>query len=306
MAEWHLGLGARHAHPDPLPSSLAPVRMARPSAACPPAAPARRRGHGGLPARGLPRPRPPSAPPLPPRVRGPAPALRAAWHGGAACPPVARPPAVRPRPCARHGVAAQLACPRLGHGGWSSATASRPARAASPRSRARAALRPPAAWRGLAPALLAVAASLACPRLGAALRPPCPPWRRGSPARDRGPARPTPDVLRSPARRGLLAWIYRDIAALRATWRPSSLAAARATCSWWPRSLARVCGSGPRPSSLARVAYSPVQRLTITLGHLSFMCELSRYDALRQLKVLVLMGLCQKAAITRHGLIMLR
>jgi hypothetical protein len=172
---------------------------------------------------------------------------------------------------------------------------------------------------------LAPARHPARPRNGTALRPPYSPWRRGSPARgsarpcarparrggvarprDRGSARPTPDVLRSPARRGLLAWLDRDIAAWRAPWRPSSLAAARATCLWRPRSLARVCDSGPQPHSLARVAYSPVQRLTITLSHLSFGCKLSRYDALRQLKVLVLMGLCQEAAITRHGLIMLR
>jgi hypothetical protein len=182
-----------------------------------------------------------------------------------------------------------------------------------------------------------VAEWLACPRLGTALRPPCSPWRRGSPTRDLGAARPwrpelgrdarrVPGILRrsalaagarpwphrgfgavrSPARHGLLAWLDRDVAAWRAPWRPSSLAAARATCSWRPRSLARVCSSGPRPRSLARVAYSPVQRLTITLSHLSFRCELSCYDALRQLKVLVLMGLCQEAAITRHELIMLR
>jgi hypothetical protein len=156
------------------------------------------------------------------------------------------------------------------------------------------------------PRRLAPARHPACPRLGAALRPPCPPWRRGSPARDRDPARPTPDVLRSPARRGLLAWLGRDVAAWRAPWRPSSLAAVRATCSWWPRSLARVCGSGLRPRSLARVVYSPVQRLTITLSHLSFRCELSCYYVLRQLKVLVLIELCQEAAIIRHGLIMLR
>jgi hypothetical protein len=197
--------------------------------------------------------------------------------------------------------------------------------------------RPPAAWRGLAPALLAVAAWLACPRLGAALRPSCPPWRRGSPACDLGAARPwrpelsrdvwrVPGVLcrpalaagarpwprrgfgavRSPARHGLLAWLAREVAAWRAPWRPSSLAAARATCSWRPRSLARVRSSGPRPRSLARVACSPVQRLDVTLSHLPFVCELSREDALRHSKVLVSIELYQEAAITRHGLIMLR
>jgi hypothetical protein len=117
-----------------------------------------------------------------------------------------------------------------------------------------------AAWRGLAPALLAMAAWLACPWLGAALRPPCPPWWRGSPDRDLGAARPwrselgrdaqrVPGVLRrpalaagarpwprrgfdavrSPARHGLLAWLARNVAAWHAPWRPSSLAAARAT-----------------------------------------------------------------------------
>eukprot|EP00267_Zea_mays_P053296 XP_020406409.1 atherin-like [Zea mays] len=168
MAARHPGLGAGRARPDPLPSSLAPVRLARTGAACPPSAPAR-----------------PCAWPW--RLARPqsAPALRAAWHGGAACPPVARPPAVRHRPCPRQGAAAQLAYPRLGRGSRSSAMAPRPARAAFPPSRARAAPRPPTEWHGLAPALLAVAAWLARPRLGAALRPPCPPWRRGSPPRPR-------------------------------------------------------------------------------------------------------------------------
>jgi hypothetical protein len=109
-----------------------------------------------------------------------------------------------------------------------------------------------------------------------------------------------------PARHGLFAWLGRDVAAWRAPGRPSSLAAARALCSWRPRSLARVCGSGPRPRSLTRVVYSPVQRLTITLSHLSFRWEWSRYDVLRQLKVLVLVELCREAAIIRHGLLMLR
>jgi hypothetical protein len=311
--------GAGRARPDPLRSSLAPVRLARPGAACSPAAP----GSSGAAC-------PPAAPARPcarpwrlarPRSAPASPALGA--------PPFLLASAGQPRPCARHGAAARpvrpwLARPWSGPGpargmaqrrsspapGSAVAARARPRRPAPPVRLpcrlARAAPRPPAAWHGLAPALLAVAAWLARPRLGAALRPPCMPWRRGSPARDRGPARPTPDVLRSPARRGLLAWLDRDVAAWRAPWRPSSLAAALATCSWRPRSLARVCGSGPRRRSLARVAYSPVQRLTITLSHLSFRCELSRYDALRQLKVLVLMGLCQEAAITRHGLIMLR
>jgi hypothetical protein len=185
--------------------------------------------------------------------------------------------------------------------------------------------------------LPAVAAWLACPRLGAALRPPCPSWRRGLPARDLGAAQPwrpelgrgtrrVPGVLRrptlaagarpwpgrgfgavrSPAWRGLLAWLTRDDAAWRAPWRPSSLAAACATCSWRPRSLARVHSSGPRPRSFARVTCSPVQRLNITLSHLPFVCELSREDALRHLNVLVPIELYQEAALTRRGLIMLR
>jgi hypothetical protein len=224
--------------PTPSPSSLAPVWLARPGAACPPRPRlGLARSHGGSPVRGRP---------------GPSLARSVAWRRSS------------PAPSSVVAVGA------------------RPRRPAPP------ARRP------------------ACPRLGAALRPPYPPWRRGLPARDRGPARPTPDVLRSPARHGLLAWLGRDVVAWRAPWHPSSLAAARATCSWRPRSLARVCGSGPRPRSLTRVVYSPVQRLTITLSHLSFRCELSRYDVLRQLKVLVLIELCQEAAIIRHGLIMLR
>jgi hypothetical protein len=224
--------------PTPSPSSLAPVWLARPGAACPPRPRlGLARSPGGSPVRGRP---------------GPSLARSVAWRRSS------------PAPSSVVAVGA------------------RPRRPAPP------ARRP------------------ACPRLGAALRPPYPPWRRGLPARDRGPARPTPDVLRSPARHGLLAWLGRDVVAWRAPWHPSSLAAARATCSWRPRSLARVCGSGPRPRSLTRVVYSPVQRLTITLSHLSFRCELSRYDVLRQLKVLVLIELCQEAAIIRHGLIMLR
>jgi hypothetical protein len=123
-------------------------------------------------------------------------------------------------------------------------------------------------------------------------------------------ARPWPrrgfGAVHSPARHGLLAWLARDVAVWLVPWRPSSLAAVRATCSWRPPSLARVRSSGPRPRSLARIACSPVQRLNITLSHLPFVCELSREDALRHLKVLVPIELYQEAAITRHGLIMLR
>jgi hypothetical protein len=163
--------------------------------------------------------------------------------------------------------------------------APRPARVASSPSRARAAPRPPAAWRGLAPTLLAMAAWLALP------------GPRPGLANARRPAQPHPARFARVARprcRGVAC----PLASQLACGSPRDLLMAT--------SLARVCSSGPRPHSLARVAYSPVQRLTITLSHLSFRCELSRYDALRQLKVLVLMGLYQEAAITRHGLIMLR
>eukprot|EP00267_Zea_mays_P051720 XP_020404708.1 vegetative cell wall protein gp1-like [Zea mays] len=204
-----------------------PRRVARPPRPPPLLPRARSAGAArrGVPARGpssakrpwrLARPRSaPASPalgaPLPPRVCGPAPALRAAWRGGAACPPAARPPAVRPSPT--RGMARRHGSPAPGS---AVATGARPWRPAPPRPCGLPAVSRP---RGTPPALLAVAAWLACPRLDAALRPPCPPWRLGSPARDRGPARPTPDVLRSPARRGLLVWLDRDVAAWRAPWR---------------------------------------------------------------------------------------
>jgi hypothetical protein len=60
-------------------------------------------------------------------------------------------------------------------------------------------------------------------------------------------ARPWPrrgfGTVRSPARRGLLAWLARDVAAWRAPWRPSSLAATHAACSWRP---SRHVASRPR------------------------------------------------------------
>jgi hypothetical protein len=133
-----------------------------------------------------------------------------------------RPWSARPQPCARLGVAAQLACPQLSHGA--------PPRPAPP------ARRP------------------ACPRLGATLRPPYPPRRRGLPVRDRDPTRPTPDVLRSPARHGLLAWLGRDVTAWRAPWHPSSLAAARTTCSWRPRSCVRQWSAAPFAHSRSLLA----------------------------------------------------
>jgi hypothetical protein len=124
------------------------------------------------------------------------------------------------------------------------------------------------------------------------------PWQR--PARfalmarprRRGVAHPLASQLACGSPRGLL------VAACAARGSPSAM------CS--QQHLARVRSSGPRPRSLARVACSPVQRLDVTLSHLPFVCELSREDALRHLKVLVSIELYQEAAITRHGLIMLR
>jgi hypothetical protein len=250
----------------PLPSFPASVWLARPGAACPPAAlgspsaacpPQPRlgfaRGRGGLPARGRP---------------GPSLARDSAWRRSSPAPSLAW---RRSSPAPSSAVAAQLACPQLG-----------------------------------------VAAQLACPQLGrggAARLPPSLAWRRSSPVPSSAVAA---QLACSPARPRRLELGHgappaiSDVAAWRAPGRPSSLAAAHAICSWRPRSLARVCGSGPRPRSLTRVVYSPVQRLTITLSHLSFRCELSRYDVLRQLKVLVQIELCQEAAIIRHGLLMLR
>jgi hypothetical protein len=126
-------------------------------------------------------------------------------------------------------------------------------------------------------------------------------------------------LTRGNARRGLLAWLARDVVAWRAPLAsqlaygsPRGLLVAAcvargspsATCS--QQQLARVRSSGPRPRSLARVDCSLVQRLNVTLNHLPFVCELSRDDALRHLKVLVPIELYPEAAITRHRLIMLR
>jgi hypothetical protein len=146
--------GARSPRP-PSPFSLAPVRLAQPSAACPPRPRlGLARGHGGSPARG------------------------------------------RPGPSLAHGMAWRRSSP---------APSSTVAAGARPRRPAPPARRP------------------ACPRLGAALRPPYPTSRRGLPVRDRGPTRPTPDVLRSPARHGLLTWLGRDVAAWRAPGVPARL-----------------------------------------------------------------------------------
>jgi hypothetical protein len=170
--------------------------------------------------------------------------------------------------------------------------------------------RPPAARRGLAPALLAVAAWLACPRprrgsamaAGARLgawrgpRRPTQPrparFARVARPRRRGVARPLASQLACGNPRGLL------VAACSARGSPS------ATCS--QQHLARVCSSGPQPRSLARVSCSPVQRLNVMLSHLLFVCELSCDDALHHLNVLVPIELYQEAAITRRGLILLR
>jgi hypothetical protein len=110
--------------------------------------------------------------------------------------------------------------------------------------------------------------------------------------RHRGVARALASQLACGSPRGLL------VAACAACGNPS------ATCS--QQQLARVRSSGPRPRSLARVACSPVQRLKVTLNYLPFVCELSRDDALRHLKVLVPIELYPETAITRHRLIMLR
>jgi hypothetical protein len=195
----------------PLPLALRPVRRVR---------------HGAAPAR------PPA--PLGVAARGslacPLPRPLALTHGGAA-------PARSPLPpppsslvsvwLARPGAACPLR-PRLGlarsHGGS-------PARGRPGPSLARG-----LAWRRSSPApSSAVAAGArprrlappvrrpACPWLGATLRPPYPSRRRGLPVRDRGPTRPTPDVLRSPARHGLLAWLGRDVVAWRAPGIPARL-----------------------------------------------------------------------------------
>jgi hypothetical protein len=271
-----------------LPLALRPVRRVRHGAApARPPAPLGVAAHGSL---ACPLPRPlalthggvaPARSPLPP----PRSSLASIWlaRPGAACPP-------RPR----LGLARS-------HGGS-------PARGRPGPSLARG-----LAWRRSSPA----PSSATAPR-------PAPPRPRGAlPAR--GSARP----CARPIRRGGVA--CPSATATRPGQRPTSCAAPPGTvCSRGSAvtsrrgvppgiparlrqparlargGLARVCGSGPRPRSLTRVVYSPVQRLTITLSHLSFRCELSRCDVLRQLKVLVLIERCQEAAIIRHGLIMLR
>jgi hypothetical protein len=290
----------RRSLPSPCAQRGEPV-VARPLRVRPPAL-----GHGGAAPARLPRPPPPPSPrpsgwPGPVRrarqrpparparraCRSPGSALRAAV---AACPPVVDPaPALR---ATRRGGAARL--PPAWRGGAARLPPARPWRRSLPA--------PSLAWRRSSPApSSAVAAQLACP--------PSLAWRRSSPVPSSAVAA---QLACSPARPRRLELGHgappalSNVAAWRAPGRPSSLAAAHAICSWRPRSLARVCGSGPRPRSLTRVVYSPVQRLTITLSHLSFRCELSRYDVLRQLKVLVQIELCQEVAIIRHGLLMLR
>jgi hypothetical protein len=220
---------ARHCRPSPVRGEPWPPPFLPP----PPPAPTTSR-RGGAPTRcpgarrlGPPARSAPASPalgaPLPPRICGPAPApvLRAAWRGGAACPP-----AVRPRPCALHSAAVQLACPWLGRGGRSSAMAPRPC--GFP-----AVSRP----RGTLPAM---AAWLARPRLGMALRPP---WRRGSLAR--GLARPAPGVLRRPSlAAGARPWPHRGFSVVRSPARLGGLLAR----------FARVAFPWQRPTRSARVA----------------------------------------------------
>jgi hypothetical protein len=173
-------------------------------------------------------------------------AAMAARLSGAVGPGLARPrrppSSSRPRPgpgLARgFGAAAQPARPRNLTPAWRDLARGfgAVARCACPARRGGVA-RLSAARRSLAPALPAVAAWLACPRLGAALRPPCPPWRRGSPARDLGAARPWRLELGRGARRvpGILQA------------RPGCWRAAMAP----PRLR---CGAQLRPARFARVA----------------------------------------------------
>eukprot|EP00267_Zea_mays_P048357 XP_020400921.1 uncharacterized protein LOC109942790 [Zea mays] len=136
-----------------------------------------------------------------------------------ACPPAApgSPGAACP-PQPRLGVA-------RGRGGLPARGRPGPSLARSLAWRGGAARLPPA-WRG-----------------GVARLPPARPWRRSSPAPQLGRGGWSSATAPRPARHGLFAWLGRDVAAWRAPGRPSSLAAARALCSWRPRSLARVCGS---------------------------------------------------------------
>jgi hypothetical protein len=150
-----------------------------------------------------------SAPPLPPRVRGPAPALRVAWARQRGLPArgSARPCA---RPARRGGALAhpRPGSTRLSHGGRNSAVAP----GAAPTSCAG----PPwllARGHGLA----AASARCAAPSGSAACSRSSPAW-----------------LAHGNARRGLLAWLARNVVAWRPPWRPSSLAAARAACSWRP------------------------------------------------------------------------
>jgi hypothetical protein len=294
---WWLALGAwpRRAQPPPPPHMAARPGPARPRSrrpAQPQRVPPPRRGRGPAMARSR-RPDAALPPPPLPRVRsGPTPARRGA-RPGPGSPSLrdtpAQPDLVMVRPYARlrcgGAVRPPAASARLGHGGRSSAVAPgaapgvlrRPALAVCVRPwprRGFGAVRSSARLGGL----LARLARVACPR-----------QRR---ARFACVARPRRHGVARGSPRGLL------VAACSARGSPS------ATCS--QQHLTRVRSNGPRPRSLARVACSPVQRLNVTLSHLPFVCELSREDVLRHLKVLVSIELYQKAAITRHGLIMLR
>jgi hypothetical protein len=152
----------RRSLPSPYAQRGEPV-VARPLRVRPPAL-----GHGARPLRACPDPPPPLLPRVrlagPARCGVPASGPRLAQRGVPAAAParlcarpwrLARPWSTRPQPCARLGVAAQLACPQLGVA----------AQLACPQlGRGGAACLPPA-WRG-----------------GAARLPPARPWRRSSPA----------------------------------------------------------------------------------------------------------------------------
>jgi hypothetical protein len=149
--------------------------------------------------------------------------------------------------------------------------------------------------------------------------------RCGVPARDPGAARSAQcTVARSVAARGGFARPARSTPALPLVVAPCVVAPcpARPSAAWrvrgtqlGPGVVAHSAQRGSQPMSPARrsvrlatrsFARSPVQRLNVTLCHLSFVCKLSRDDVLHHLKVLVLIELYQEATIIRRGLIMLR
>jgi hypothetical protein len=283
-----------------LPDAARVAAMARPGVARL-GTPAR--GHGARPARFAAAPDSPSARARPGSASRPSPRGCGfgvspwlgvpSWprRGGAAHPPLARPaPGLGTTARARLPFPARPpATPAwLGHGGRSSAMASG-ATPGVPRSPPLAAWlrrgrssRGARLWRATPPWLARSSPSrprhgwwrgaVAPPRLrrGAQPRPARRPART---ARPRGLPAVAPGVVcsrgspawlaRGSARRGLLAWLTRDVAVWSAPWCPSSPAAAHAACFWRPtRRVAahprRVRSSGPRPRSLARVACSSV------------------------------------------------